>query len=189
MLDTLFTVFAIFALLFALGAVLSPNAINAALCFLLCLVSVAGVFVLLEAYLLAVLLVLVYAGAVVALFLFIIMLLDLKQVSAWKFRGISAFAGVVGAGLLVAGVLAVATRGQLDSLPVAMIPALGSDLKAYAHALFTTYLLPVQVMGFLLLVAMLGVIVLSKKFTADALVPNTAAAGTPASDAATAKHC
>jgi len=167
MLDTLFTAFAIFALLFAFGAVLSPNAINAALCFLLCLVSVAGIFVLLEAYLLAVLLVLVYAGAVVALFLFIIMLLDLKQVSAWKFRGISAFAGVVGAGLLVAGVLAVATRGQLDSLPVAAIPAFGADLKAYAHALFTTYLLPVQVMGLLLLVAMLGVIVLSKKFTAD----------------------
>jgi len=178
MLDTLFTVFAIFALLFALGAVLSPNAINAALCFLLCLVSVAGIFVLLEAYLLAVLLVLVYAGAVVALFLFIIMLLDLKQVSTWKFRGISAFAGVVGAGLLVAGVLAVATRGQLDSLPAAMIPALGANLKTYAHALFTTYLLPVQVMGFLLLVAMLGVIVLSKKFTADA---------SPARDASTAK--
>ncbi|KXU36245.1 hypothetical protein AXK12_03665 [Cephaloticoccus capnophilus] len=178
MLDTLFTVFATFALLFALGAVLSPNAINAALCFLLCLVSVAGIFVLLEAYLLAVLLVLVYAGAVVALFLFIIMLLDLKQVSAWKFRGISALAGVVGAGLLVAGVLAVATRGQLDSLPAAMIPALGADLKAYAHALFTTYLLPVQVMGFLLLAAMLGVIVLSKKFIAQGEAP----AASPALD-------
>ncbi|WP_068628868.1 NADH-quinone oxidoreductase subunit J family protein [Cephaloticoccus primus] len=168
MLDTLFITFATFALLFALGAVLSPNAINAALCFLLCLVSVAGLFVLLEAYLLAVLLVLVYAGAVVALFLFIIMLLDLKEVSAWKLRGVSALASVAGAGLLVAGVLAVATRGQLDSLPLAAMPALGADLKAYAHALFTTYLLPVQLMGFLLLIAMLGVIVLSKKFTADA---------------------
>jgi len=42
--------------------------------------------------------------------------------------------------------------------------AVGSSLKLYAYQLFTTYLLPVQVMGFLLLIAMLGVIVLSKRF-------------------------
>ena len=43
------------------------------------------------------------------------------------------------------------------------MPALGADLKAYAQSLFTTYLLPVQIVGFLLLAAMLGVIVLSRK--------------------------
>jgi NADH-quinone oxidoreductase subunit J len=43
-------------------------------------------------------------------------------------------------------------------------PAIGSALKLYAVQLFTTYLLPVQILGFLLLIAMLGVIVLSKKF-------------------------
>ena len=42
--------------------------------------------------------------------------------------------------------------------------ALGTDIKLYAYQLFTTYLLPVQVMGFLLLIAMLGVIVLSKRW-------------------------
>jgi len=47
---------------------------------------------------------------------------------------------------------------------VAPSAALGADLKLYAYQLFTTYLLPVQVIGFLLLAAMLGVIVLSKKF-------------------------
>ena len=46
----------------------------------------------------------------------------------------------------------------------ALTPALGTDIKLYAYQLFTTYLLPVQVMGFLLLIAMLGVIVLSKRW-------------------------
>ncbi|MFM1851245.1 MAG: hypothetical protein RIS54_929 [Verrucomicrobiota bacterium] len=168
MVDSLFYFLACFTVIFAVGAIACRNAVNAALCFLLSLVGVSGIFALLEAYLLAVLLVLVYAGAVVALFLFIIMLLDLQHPSAWKFKGVSAFATVVGAGLLVSGVVAVASRGQLASLPLADVAAPGASLKAYGEALFTTYLLPLQVVGFLLLIAMLGVIVLSKKFTAEA---------------------
>ena len=84
MADTLFFFLATFSVIFAVGAVLSRNVVNAALCFLVCLVGVSGLFALLEAYLLAVLLVLVYAGAVVALFLFIIMLLDVKHPTAWS---------------------------------------------------------------------------------------------------------
>ena len=53
-------------------------------------------------------------------------------------------------------------RGRLPESKVATT-AVGAALKPYAHQLFTTYLLPVQVLGFLLLIAMLGVIVLSKK--------------------------
>jgi len=56
----------------------------------------------------------------------------------------------------------IAVRGQLASGPPAP-GAVGSNLKLYAYPLFTTYLLPVQVIGFLLLVAMLGVIVLSRR--------------------------
>lgn len=167
MLDSLFTFLACFSVIFAVGAIASRNAVNAALCFLLCLVGISGIFALLEAYLLAVLLVFVYAGAVVALFLFIIMLLDMQKISSWQFKGISALATVVGAGLLVSGVVGIVTRGQLASLPLAEVPAVGANLKAYGEALFTTYLLPVQVVGFLLLIAMLGVIVLSKKFTTE----------------------
>jgi NADH-quinone oxidoreductase subunit J len=69
--------------------------------------------------------------------------------------------------LLVSGVVGIASRGKLESLPLADVPASGASLKAYGEALFTTYFLPVQVVGFLLLIAMLGVIVLSKKFTAE----------------------
>jgi NADH-quinone oxidoreductase subunit J len=163
MADTLFFFLATFSVIFALGAVVSRNVVNAALCFLLCLVGVSGLFALLEAYLLAVLLVLVYAGAVVALFLFIIMLLDMKHPTAWSTKGLSTFSGVVAFGLLVTGVVSFASHGKLATLPLDQVPAVGASLKGYAYQLFTTYLLPVQVVGFLLLIAMLGVIVLSKK--------------------------
>jgi len=146
--------------------VLSKNAVNGAMCLLLCLAGVAGLFIQLHAYLLAFLLVLVYAGAVVALFLFIIMLLGAHGGRPWRFRGSQAFAGIVAAALLITGLDLVALRGRIDAGPPAAGGGIGSSLKLYADLLFTTYLLPVEVMGFLLLVAMLGVIVLSRRAAA-----------------------
>jgi NADH-quinone oxidoreductase subunit J len=112
-----------------------------------------------------VLLVLVYAGAVVALFLFIVMLLDTQGGHNRPFKIISLAASFGGLTLLLCGVSAIVTRGQLTThaAPSAAAPV-GSVLKSYAELLFTTYLLPVEIMGFLLLIAMLGVIVLCKKF-------------------------
>ena len=157
-----FTCLSIFTLACALGVVASKNTVNGAMCLLLCLAGVAGLFLLLHAYLLAFVLLLVYAGAVVALFLFIIMLLDMQGGQPWRFRGFQAIAGVIAAALLVTGLNLLAVRGRLvDSPPVGH--AIGSNLKLYAYQLFTAYLLPVQVMGFLLLIAMLGVIVLSRR--------------------------
>ena len=159
----LFDLFALFTVICAVGTVVNKNAVNAAMCFLLCLVGVAGLFVQLDAYLLAFLLLLVYAGAVVALFLFIIMLLDVQGKSAVTFKRLSTVAAVIAAGLLAVGICSFATRGHLDAPNPSYTSAVGAALKPYAYQLFTTYLLPVQIMGFLLLIAMLGVIVLSKK--------------------------
>jgi len=154
-----------FTLACALGVVLCKNAVNGAMCLLLCLAGVAGLFVQLHAYLLAFLLILVYAGAVVALFLFIIMLLGAHGGQPWRFRGAQALAGIVAAALLITGLDLIALRGRLDAGPPVLSGGVGSSLKLYAEQLFTTYLLPVEVMGFLLLVAMLGVIVLSRRPT------------------------
>jgi NADH-quinone oxidoreductase subunit J len=157
-----FLLLSAFTLSCALGVVLSKNAVNGAMCLLLSLAGVAGLFIQLHAYLLAFVLVLVYAGAVVALFLFIIMLLDMQGGQPWRFRGFQAFAGLVAAALLGTGLDLLAVRGRLASaVPVGYTA--GSSLRLYSYQLFTTYLLPVQVMGFLLLIAMLGVIVLSRR--------------------------
>ncbi len=160
--DFMFYLFATLSVACGVGVVFNRNTINAALCFLLSLVGLAGLFVLLEAYLLAVLVVFVYAGAVVAMFLFIVMLLDLQGGKRPPFTTATSLAAAVAAALIALGLLSFHTHGRLATeLPAG--PGVGASLKGYAYQLFTTYLLPVQVVGFLLLIAMLGVIVLSKR--------------------------
>lgn len=165
MADTLFYILAVFTVASAVGVVANKNTVNASMCLMLCLVGVSGLFVLLDAYLLAALLILVYAGAVVALFLFIVMLLDAQGGQKIPFKKSTAVASVISFALMMVGLVSLAQRGQLNHAAAPLSPApIGSVLKGYAEMLFTTYLLPVQVIGFLLLIAMLGVIVLSKKF-------------------------
>jgi NADH-quinone oxidoreductase subunit J len=159
--DLLFNLLALFTVACALGVVFNQNAVASALCLLLCLVGVAGLFALLDAFLLAVLMVFVYAGAVVALFLFIIMLLDVQGGARKPFGKATVAAGVFAAALLATGVMSLQAHSQLATSPAPAVPV--PTLKNYAELLFTQYLLPVQVVGFLLLIAMLGVIVLSKK--------------------------
>jgi len=160
----LFNGLALVTLIAAAGVVVNKNAVNASMCLLLSLVGVAGLFVALEAYLLAFLLLLVYAGAIAALFLFIVMLLDTKGDARPTLHKLPVIARVLAVGLVGLGVVSFAARGQLASSDLAKVPAVGASLKLYAYQLFTTYLLPVQILGFLLLIAMLGVIVLSKRF-------------------------
>ena len=160
MADLLFYSFAFLTLACAVLVVVSKNPVNAAMCLLLSLVGVAGLFVLLDAALLAFVLLMVYAGAVVALFLFIIMLLDTRPGMLQPFKKTTMVAAGIGFALLVVGVLSLYHRAVFP----AGAPGTAPTLKNYAEQLFTTYLLPVQVVGFMLLIAMLGVIVLSKKF-------------------------
>jgi len=158
--NLLFYFFASLTVASAALVVVHKNAVNAALSLLVSLVGLAGLFIQLDAGLLAFVLLLVYAGAVVALFLFIVMLLDTKG-HTQSFRPFSVVAAALAGLLLLVGVYSLSTRVLLSSAAPAG-PAPG--FKDYAHQLFTTYLLPVQIVGFLLLVAMLGVIVISKRF-------------------------
>ncbi|HEY0969039.1 MAG TPA: NADH-quinone oxidoreductase subunit J [Opitutaceae bacterium] len=162
----LFNLFAFLAVGSALAVVFNKNTVNSAMFLMLSLVAVAGLFALLDAGLLAILLVFVYAGAVVALFLFIVMLLDTQGGVRKPFKKATVAASIAAAGLLVTGLVSFARA--TNALPAvdaaASAPAVGASLRNYATQLFTTYLLPVQIVGFLLLIAMLGVIVLSKRF-------------------------
>ena len=161
MADFLFYLFSFLTLGCAALVVVNKNAVNAAMFLLVSLVGLAGLFVLLDAALLAFVLLLVYAGAVVALFLFIIMLLDTTPAALKPFKATTIFGAVLGLALLLLGVQTFTSRVVLaTAAPDGPAPT----LKHYAEQLFTTYLLPVQVVGFMLLIAMLGVIVLSKRF-------------------------
>lgn len=175
MVDILFYIFAAVTLVSALVMVLSPNAVNGAMCMIVSFVSTAALFVLLEAYFLAVLQVLVYAGAVMVLFLFIIMLLDVdKDTSSYLKDKLSLAGAIVGFSLLAVLIYSTFAGGQHlpepGLLPVAEVPVGDSagipfttSAKSFGYSLFTKYMLPFQVTGFLLLAAMVGVIVVSKK--------------------------
>ena len=175
MLDILFYIFAAVTLISALLMVLSPNAVNGAVCMIVTFISTAALFVLLEAYFLAILQVLVYAGAVMVLFLFIIMLLDVDNEGAKYIKEKSTImAAVVGIALLTTMILsAFATGHGLHDpalQPVVENPTgqgagipFTTSAKSFGYSLFTKYMLPFQMTGFLLLAAMVGVIVVSKK--------------------------
>jgi NADH-quinone oxidoreductase subunit J len=163
MTDVLFHLFSAVTLACAVLVVASRNTVASAVSLVATFLGIAALFVLLEACFLAVIQVLVYAGAVVVLFLFIVMLLDAKGAGRPGFRVTTALAGGFAAALLLVGVgtLVLAVREQ----PAIELPAVapGAGLKGFGRALFTTYLLPVQATGLLLLVAMLGVAFLGRR--------------------------
>jgi NADH-quinone oxidoreductase subunit J len=162
MADFLFYLFAVLTLGSALLVVLNRNAVSAAMSLFLTFVGMAGLFVLLEAYFLALLQVIVYAGAVVVIFVFIVMLLDVDKLPRVKTSGLTQAASTVAFALMITGVLWLFHKDQFTG-PALPAEASGAVLKTYGRQLFTTYLLPMQVTGFLLFIAMIGVIVISKK--------------------------
>jgi NADH-quinone oxidoreductase subunit J len=159
--EILFHFFAALTLVPAFFVATSRRPVNAAMNMMLSFVGLAALFVLLETYFLAILQVLVYAGAIVVLFLFIIMLIDAghsPHPRLVRFLGsLAAFALLVTVGYaLVFG----GGSGPFAELPA---EAPGSLARTFGVELFTRYMLPFQVTGFMLLIAMIGVIVISRK--------------------------
>ena len=115
MADTLFLILSVLTVACALLVVFNRNAVNAAMFLLVSLVGLAGLFVLLDAALLAFVLLLVYAGAVVALFLFIIMLLDTTPGAVKPFKNMTVAAAILGAGLLITGICTMVNRADRKS--------------------------------------------------------------------------
>lgn len=159
--DIAFYVFSALTLLCGGMVVLKRNPVTSAMFLVLCIVSLAGLFVLLEAFFLAAVQILVYAGAVMVLFLFVIMLLDLKEEAARRMRLARGVAG----GIAVLAVVAIVLQTIWHSKPGAQLaPATLTGATApLGKLLFTNFLLPFEILSLLLLVAMLGVILLSKK--------------------------
>jgi NADH-quinone oxidoreductase subunit J len=158
--DILFYIFAGLTLGFGLLILVSRNPVTSAMFLVLTLVSLAGLFVLLHAFFLAAIQVLVYAGAVMVLFLFVIMLLDLK---AEERRRIKTF-GIVGAAVSVGAIGWIFFRSLSDSpLGSSGPPTLEGGTIPLGRLLFSQYLLPFEIVSVLLLVAMVGVVLLSKQ--------------------------
>lgn len=163
----LFYIFAALAIVGGIGVVINKNPVSSAFAMILSFLGLAALFIQLDAYLVGILQILVYAGAIMVLFLFIIMLLDVPAEEARRFN-FAIFAGaILLAGGLVSLVLRVvkefdAGKAELTPLPAAA-GGRDSDVHQIGDLLFATYWLPVQIVGVLLLVATVGVVVLSKR--------------------------
>jgi NADH-quinone oxidoreductase subunit J len=164
--DTFFYVFAALTLLCGFLVVANPfsrNPVTSAMFLVLTIVSMAGLFVLLHAFFLAAVQILVYAGAVIVLFLFVIMLLDLKEEQRRKVNTFGLVTGLISVG----AVTGIFMKALVQSHPLAggavPGPVLEGATKPLGRLLFTQYLLPFEVLSVLLLVAMVGVVLLSKK--------------------------
>ena len=140
----------------------SRNPVTSAMFLVLTIISMAGLFVLLHAFFLAAVQMLVYAGAVMVLFLFVIMLLDLKEEERRKIKIFGLVAGLVSVGAIVAIFLKAVGR-RPGRAPICRRPRWKAEPVALGKLLFTQYLLPFEIVSVLLLVAMVGVILLSKK--------------------------
>jgi NADH-quinone oxidoreductase subunit J len=161
--DILFYVFAALTLGCGVLVIANPfsrNPVTSAMFLVLTIISMAGLFVLLHAFFLAAVQILVYAGAVIVLFLFVIMLLDLKAEAVRRIK----FYGIL-AGLVSVGSILVLFLKSLHSTPLdpASTPMVEGNTEPLGKLLFTQYVLPFEVVSILLLVAMIGVILLSKK--------------------------
>jgi NADH-quinone oxidoreductase subunit J len=161
--DLLFYIFAALTLLFGFLVVANPfsrSPVTSAMFLVMTMGALAGLFVTLHAFFIAAVQILVYAGAVMVLFLFVIMLLDLKVEDRRKFNAF----GIGGGLIAVGGIAAILVKtvwfsgtGQNKSA------AIEGSTVALGRELFTKYLLPFEIVSVLLLVAMVGVILLSKK--------------------------
>jgi NADH-quinone oxidoreductase subunit J len=172
MVEILFFVFAAVAVGSAFGVVLQKNPVGSLLFMVATLGSLAGIFVLLEAHFLAAIQVIVYAGAIMVLFLFVIMLLNLGHDYRKDIRwGLGMILGFVVSGVL-AGLLARQFGGAEENPIYQHFPgpegmdALLAEQGAVgiiARPLFTEHLVAFELVGLLLLVALVGAIVLAKR--------------------------
>ncbi len=157
----LFVLFGVVMLVSALAVVACRNPFASAISLVVLIIGLAGLFLLLESPFLATIQILVYAGAIMVLFLFVIMMLELRLHPGHVMRWISA----VGAALLIAG-FAVEFWFLIHRpmhFPVSDNPAWSGGIEPVMIPLFSHYLLPFEVIALILLVSMIGVVVLSRQ--------------------------
>lgn len=160
-----FVVIAIVAILGGAGMVLSDNPVHSALFLIVNLFCVAVLYLSLSAEFLAVVQVIVYAGAIMVLFLFVITLLNpIRSAGPRPSAGRAWLAGIL-ALLLLAEAAAVVVTGAAAGAPVPPLPAAiaADNVRAIGALLYGQYLFPFEVTSILLLVAIVGATVLAKR--------------------------
>jgi NADH-quinone oxidoreductase subunit J len=161
----IFSGLALVAAVSGLLVIVQRHAVYSALFLVITMGALAGIYILLDAHFVWVIQVIVYAGAIMVLFLFVIMLLDIRrEPDPWAppDRGRILAAILLSVVLLVELGMAVGQRLLLDSA-VATAPSNFGTTQTVGRLLFTDYLFPFEITSIILLVAMVGAMVLAKK--------------------------
>jgi NADH-quinone oxidoreductase subunit J len=160
----LFWVFALLMLIFGAAVIINRNPVASVLSLVVSFLGLAALFISLDAYFIGIIQVLVYAGAIMVLFLFIIMLLDLRAEKLRKINWIASAGGLAVALALMLQIFSVV--GRLNIAKQEFPPLTRStsdDVHRIGLLLFNNYNLPFQVIGVVILVATVGVVVLSRR--------------------------
>jgi NADH-quinone oxidoreductase subunit J len=160
----LFWIFALLTLIFGAGVVVNRNPVASALSLVVSFLGLAALFMSLDAFFVGIIQVLVYAGAVMVLFLFIIMLLNLQTEERRRINWLAAAGGIGVAVILLVQICFVIGHFQAaqKTFPPLASPTT-DDVWNIGALLFRNYNLPFQIIGVLVLVATIGVVLLSKR--------------------------
>ena len=160
----LFWIFALLMLVFGAGVIINRNPVASVLNLVVSFLALAALFMSLDAYFVGIIQVLVYAGAVMVLFLFIIMLLDLRAEKRRKINWVATVGGTVVALALLIQIFYVVSNLRDARQPFPPLArSTTDDVHNIGALLFSAYNLPFQIIGVLVLVATVGVVVLSKR--------------------------
>ena len=149
------------AIVGALATVIAKNPIRGAMGLMCTILAVAGIFLALHAHFLAAIQLIVYAGAIVVLFIFVIMLIGPAATAPKDSRGIVArIIGATASGFVGLQILLVLARKVIPRVPVAQ--ASFGTIESIGDKLFTEYLVPFEVSSFLLMVAIVGAVAVAR---------------------------
>ena len=150
-----------FAVLSGLMVVFTKNPVHSVLYLVLTFFAITGEYILLNAQFIAIVNVIVYAGAIMVLFLFVIMLLNLNKETEPHKNPYLKFAAVITSGLLL--LVIVGSLKAADKAIATPYPNTGDIMQSLAKVLFTQFLVPFEVSAVLFLAAMVGAVMLGKK--------------------------
>ena len=153
-------------LVFGAAVIINRNPVASALSLVVSFLALAALFISLDAFFIGIIQVLVYAGAIMVLFLFIIMLLDLRAEELRKINWIASTGGVVVALALTVQIFSVVGSFQIAKQPFPPLArSTSDDVHRIGLLLFGNFNLPFQIIGIIILVATIGVVMLSRRET------------------------
>ena len=160
----LFWVFAVLTVIFAAAVILNRNPVASALSLVVSFLGLSALFMSLDAFFIGIIQVLVYAGAVMVLFLFIIMLLNIRAEERRRINWLAAVGGIGVSTILLVQICVVIGRfrGARQAFPP-LASSRTDDVCNIGRLLFNNYNLPFQIIGVLVLVATVGVVLLSQR--------------------------